>query len=237
MACSCLCSPLFHASGLNFQLIYNTSARIPSFGSAWADRKQRKQLSHTKPSLTVSLNYLCVFVFICPTKQVCISLASDTPQRASTGTAQRGSSGNTWLPEASPHSCIFFLCQFSADEMLKKKKKWYFSEVVYLTVIFPWRLDWQILSRQNGKEHSFTSDNHLCSINILPSTTVAQLRQVDWRDGSRNPRPLSSFAEPRPRRAPQFHEGSPCVFLQPAGIGEEEAGTLPYHISCQTWRS
>lgn len=126
MACSCLCSPLFHASDLNFQLIYNTSARIPSFGSAWADRKQRKQLSHTKPSLTVSLNYLCVFVFICPTKQVCISLASDTPQRASTGTAQRGSSGNTWLPEASPHSCIFFLCQFSADEMLKKK------EVIFL---------------------------------------------------------------------------------------------------------
>lgn len=41
-----------------------------------------------------------------PAKQACISLGSGTRQRVSTGTAPRGSSGNTWLPEASPPSCI-----------------------------------------------------------------------------------------------------------------------------------
>lgn len=45
-----------------------------------------------------------------PTKQVCIFHGSDTQRRVSTGTAPRGSSGNTWLPEASPPSCIFAVC-------------------------------------------------------------------------------------------------------------------------------
>lgn len=45
-----------------------------------------------------------------PTKQVCIFLGSDTQRRLSTGTAPRGSSGSTWLPEASPPSCIFAVC-------------------------------------------------------------------------------------------------------------------------------
>lgn len=45
-----------------------------------------------------------------PTKQVCIFLGSDTRRRVSTGTAPRGSSGNTLLPEASPPSCIFAAC-------------------------------------------------------------------------------------------------------------------------------
>lgn len=48
--------------------------------------------------------------FFPPTKQVCISPGSDTQQRVSTGMAPRGSSGNTWLPEASPPSCIFAVC-------------------------------------------------------------------------------------------------------------------------------
>lgn len=50
------------------------------------------------------------FYLFPPTKQVCIFPGSDTQQRVSTGTALRGSSGNTWLPEASPPSCIFAVC-------------------------------------------------------------------------------------------------------------------------------
>lgn len=212
MACSCLCSPLFHASDLNFQLIYNTSARIPSFGSAWADRKQRKQLSHTKPSLTVSLNYLCVFVFICPTKQVCISLASDTPQRASTGTAQRGSSGNTWLPEASPHSCIFFLCQFSADEMLKKRR----SDISQKLFI------WQSFSLDDSIDryyHGRTAKN-----TALPQTTISaastssprpQLHNSDRltdETEAETPGPSAPLQSPGPAGLPSFMRGVRVFF-------------------------
>lgn len=104
-----------------------------------------------------------------------------------------------------------------------------------MRVIFP-ELDWQILSQQNSKENSSTSDVHRA--NILPSTAVAQLKQVEWCDGGRNPWPLGSIPKPRPQprpgRPPQFHERSPCVFLQPASIREEEAGSLPYHISFHT---
>lgn len=41
-------------------------------------------------------------------KPACTFPASDTPPRASTGTARRGWSGNTWRPEASPPSCQSF---------------------------------------------------------------------------------------------------------------------------------
>lgn len=54
-----------------------------------------------------------------PTKPAYIFLGSDTPPRPSTGTAQRGSSGNTWLPEESPHSCMFF---FPSSLFLKQTK-------------------------------------------------------------------------------------------------------------------
>lgn len=53
-----------------------------------------------------------------PTKRVCIFLGSDTQQRVSTGTAPRGSSGNTWLPEASPPSCIFAVCLQKTERLM-----------------------------------------------------------------------------------------------------------------------
>lgn len=116
-------------------------------------------------------------------------------------------------------------------------KKWYFSESIYLKVgvIFP-SLGGQILSQQNGKEHGAPSDIPLCGldVSILPRATVTEHKQVDGRDRNRKPRPLRS--SPGPRRARQFHEGSPCVFLQPACIREEEAGPLPHHISFQSGR-
>lgn len=53
-----------------------------------------------------------------PTKQVSIFLGSDTQRRVSTGTAPRGSSGSTWLPEASPPSCIFAVCPQKTETLM-----------------------------------------------------------------------------------------------------------------------
>lgn len=67
----------------------------------------------------------------------------------------------------------------------KANKTELFSESVYSTHLshpsppYPPNLHWQILSQQSGKEEHAISASviHLCSINILPSTTVSQLKQ------------------------------------------------------------
>lgn len=84
----------------------------------------------------------------------------------------------------------------------------------------------QILSQQDTKAHGSSSGNHLCGVS---SATPAELTWPQRGERGGTIRPVVPSSEPR--GSAQLHGRSPCVFLQPASIREEEASSLSYHIS------